>query len=487
MPPSNRATLTEGPIAKTLLLFSLPILGANVLQSLNASINAIWIGHFLGEAALTAVSNANLILFFLLGVIFGISMANTILVGQAVGAKDLDQAKRVVGTSAGFFVVLSMTVAILGYVFTADILNAMGTPADAQPYAIAYLRVIFIALPPMYFYSFMMMTLRGAGDSNTPFYFMLLSVALDIALNPLLIFGLDPVPALGIAGSATATLIAQSVALAGLIAYLYRRKHFLGLYRGELHYLKPDLALLRALVVKGLPMSLQMVVISSSALVMISMVNAYGSQTTAAYGAASQLWTYIQMPSLAVGAAVSSMAAQNVGAQRWDRISRITGAGVAYNFLLTGGLVAVVYLFNRGALSIFLPDDGVAIAIAQHLNAIVVWSFLFFGLSFVLFGVVRATGAVMPPLIILAVALWFVRVPFAWLLRDQYGADAVWWSFPLGSLVAVTLAAAYYRWGGWRHASMLGTGAAQQAASTGLDVPATALLAAEPEPAEDPA
>lgn len=476
MPPSarNATALTEGPIARTLLLFSLPILGANVLQSLNASVNAIWIGHFLGEAALTAVSNANLVLFFLLGVVFGISMANTILVGQAVGAKDMDQVKRVVGTSTGFFVLLSLTVATLGYIFTGDILNAMGTPADAQPYAIAYLRVIFIALPAMYFYSFMMMTLRGAGDARTPFYFMLLSVGVDIALNPLLIFGLGPIPALGIGGSALATLIAQTIALVGLITYLYRRKHFLCLYRGELHYLKPDFTLVRSLITKGLPMGLQMVVISSSALVMISMVNAYGSQTTAAYGAASQLWTYIQMPSLAVGAAVSSMAAQNVGAHRWDRVSRIAGTGVAYNFLLTGTLVAVVYLFNRGALGIFLPDDSVAIGIAQHLNAIVVWSFLFFGLSFVLFGVVRATGAVMAPLIILAVALWFVRVPFAWLLRDQYGADAVWWSFPLGSLVAVLLAAAYYRWGNWRHASML-SGHAQQAASTGLDVPATAM------------
>jgi Na+-driven multidrug efflux pump len=210
-----------------------------------------------------------------------------------------------------------MTVAVGGYAFTAQILQAMGTPADALPFATAYLCVIFIALPPMYFYSFLMMTLRGAGDSRTPFYFMLLSVALDIALNPLLIFGLGPLPAPGIAGSALATLIAQTAALLGLVAYLYRRQHFLGLYRGELHYLKPDLSLLRALVVKGLPMGLQMVVISSSALVMISLVNEYGSQTTAACGAASQLWTYIQMPSLAVGAAVSSVAAQNVGAQRW--------------------------------------------------------------------------------------------------------------------------------------------------------------------------
>ncbi len=460
MPPITRSrpSLTEGPIARTLLLFSLPILGANVLQSLNASVNMVWIGHYLGEAALTASANANLVLFLLLGLVFGISMANTLLVGQSVGAKNIEQAKRVVGTSVGFFIALSVSVAILGFVFTPQILAAMHTPADAQPFAIAYLRIIFLALPSMYFYSFLMMTLRGAGDSHTPFLFMLLSVGLDIGLNPLLIFGIGPFPKMGIAGSATATLIAQSVALLALVAHLYRRKHFLCLHRGELHYLKPDFAIVRALVVKGLPMGLQMVVISSSALVMISLVNAYGSQTTAAYGAALQLWTYIQMPSLAIGAAVSSMAAQNVGAQRWDRIPRITVAGLGFNLLLTGTLVAIVYLFNRGALGIFLPGDGVAIAIAQHLNAIVVWSFLFFGLSFVLFGVVRSTGAVMPPLVILFISLWCVRVPFAWMLQTRFGADAVWWSFPLGSLVSVLLAAAYYRWGGWRKARLLAHG-----------------------------
>jgi len=473
--PISHHSLTEGPIARTLLMFSLPILGANVLQSLNASVNMIWIGHYLGEAALTASANANLILFLLLGLVFGISMANTLMVGQAVGAKNIDEAKRVIGTSVGFFIALSVLVSLLGFVFTPQILAAMSTPADAVPFAIAYLRIIFLALPSMYFYTFLMMALRGAGDSRTPFYFMLLSVGLDIALNPLLIFGVGPLPKMGIAGSATATLIAQSIALLALLLHLYRRKHFLCLHRGEWHYLKPDFAIVRALVMKGLPMGMQMVVISSSALLMISMVNAYGSQTTAAYGAAQQLWTYIQMPALAIGAAVSSMAAQNVGARRWDRISHITRAGLGFNLLLTGTLVAVIYLFNRGALGLFLPDDGEAIAIAQHLNAIVVWSFLFFGLTFVLFGVVRSTGAVMPPLIILFISLWCVRVPFAWVLHDQYGVDAVWWSFPLGSLVSVILAASYYRWGGWRKARLLVRGDEQQAPSPGLGTPATAV------------
>jgi len=474
MPPSSRShLLTEGPIGRTLLAFALPTLGVNVLQSLNGSINSVWVGRYLGEAALTATTNANLIMFFLLGVVFGIGMATTILVGQSVGARNIEQARRVVGTGAAFFVGISVLASVLGYVATPVLLRIMGTPADAQPFAIAYLRIIFVALPAMYFYTFLMMTLRGAGDSKTPFYFMLVSVGLDIALNPLLIFGLGPVPAMGIAGSAMATLIAQTVALAGLLGWLYRSKHFLAFGRQELHYLRPDFTILRALVAKGLPMGLQMVVITSSALVMIALVNAHGSQTAAAYGAGAQLWTYIQMPALAIGAAVSSMVAQNVGAKRWDRISRIAMMGVTFNVLLSGALVLLVYLFNQGALRLFLHGDSAAVMIGQHINAIVVWSFLFFGVTFVLFGVVRATGAVYAPLLILTLGLWLVRYPFALLLSPKWGADAIWWSFPLGSLVSVLAAIGYYRYGGWRQARMLGNAPpVAQPPTTALATPA---------------
>jgi putative MATE family efflux protein len=477
-PRARSPLLTEGPIARTLLFFALPILGSTVLQSLNASVNAMWIGHYLGEAALTAGSNASLIIFLLLSLVFGVSMASTILVGQSLGSRNIDQAKRVVGTGTGFFVALSVLVAVGGYLGTGSILRLLGTPADALPFAMAYLRVIFIAMPPMYFLSFLMMTLRGAGDSKTPLIFMGIAVLLDIALNPLLIFGWGPFPKMGIAGSATATLIAQIIALAALITTLYRRKHFLRLTGAELRYLRPDTALLRALIFKGLPMGLQMIVISSSAILMMRLVNAYGSHTVAAYGAASQLWTYVQMPAMAIGAAVSSMAAQNVGAGLWDRVSRIARAGVAYNFLLVGTLIGIVYLFNRAALGLFLPNDGDAIHLAIHLNIIAVWSFLFFGVTFVLFGVVRSTGAVWPPLFVLLISLWFIRPPFAMLLQPRLGADAIWWSFPLGSLVSMLMAMAYYRWGGWRRARMIASTAAGQAPSTGQGVPATTVMEA---------
>lgn len=449
------ARLTTGPIGRTLLAFSLPVLGSNILQSLNASINAVWVGRYLGEAALTATSNANIILFFLLGVVFGISMANTIMIGQAVGARDVVEARRIVGTSTTFFVLLSVIAAALGYIFTPDILAAMHTPADATPLAEVYLRVIFIALPFMYFYNFVMMALRGAGDSRTPFYFMLLSVVLDVVLNPLLIFGVGPLPPMGIAGSALATLIAQMTSLLAMIAVLYRRQHFLLLGRQQLGLLRPDPAILRALVGKGLPMGLQMVVISSSAIVMMSLVNNYGSQTTAAYGVASQLWTYVQMPALAVGASVSSMVAQNVGAGLWARVARITRMGMLFNVAMTGALVALIYGFNRHSLSLFLGDDSLAIATAQHINNVVLWSFILFGFTIVIFGTVRASGAVMAPLVILFVAMWGIRLPFAWLLSPHIGAESVWWSFPLGSAVSVVLAIGYYRFGNWRRSHIL--------------------------------
>ncbi|MFC5742298.1 MATE family efflux transporter [Dyella tabacisoli] len=454
-PATRRPVLTEGPIARTLLMFALPILGSTVLQSLNASVNAMWIGHYLGESALSAISNANLILFLLLSAVFGISMACTILIGQSLGARNIAEAKRVVGTSASFFIVVSVVIALLSYIGTPWLLQRLGTPVDSLPYAVPYLRVIFIALPSMYFYSFLMMSLRGAGDSRTPFLFMGISVLLDIGLNPLLMFGIGPFPRMGIAGSAMATLIAQSLTLFALLGTLYARKHFLRLTGAELRYLKLDPQILRTLIFKGLPMGLQMIVISSSAMLMMRLVNNYGSQTTAAYGAANQLWNYVLMPAMAIGAAVSSMAAQNVGAQLWDRVNRIARIGVLYSLLLSGGLIALICIFNRSALNLFLPGDGDAMQLARHLNIIAVWSYMFLGVTFVLFGVVRATGAVWPPLIILFVTTWLIRPPFALTMIPAWGSDAIWWSFPLSAMISMLLAVAYYRWGGWRDARML--------------------------------
>jgi putative MATE family efflux protein len=446
----SKLSLTEGPIPRALLAFSLPILFGNVLQSVNGSVNAIWVGKYLGEAAFAAVGNSNVVMFLLFGVLFGFSMASTVMVGQCVGAKNIAEAKRVVGTSAVFFLGLSLSMSLLGFALASIVLSWLQTPPDALPLALAYMRTIFLALPFMGGLFFLMAVLRGAGDSRTPFLYLCLSVLLDIALNPLLIFGLGPVPRMGIAGSATATLIAQALSFVALVAHLYRRKHFLCIGKNELYLFRVDWALVRLLVTKGIPMGLQMFVVSSSMIALTSLVNRFGSQETAGFNAAMQLWNYVQMPALAIAGAVSSMAAQNVGARQWDRVGKIALTGVAFNFLIGGALIILIYLLNRPALGLFLPTDGVAIEVAVHLNKVVLWSFAFFGMSMVLFGVVRATGAVMPPLFILVLSLWFVRVPFAYIMVGRWQAEAIWWSFPIASITSLMMATAYYRFGGWR-------------------------------------
>src|SRR5690554_2363359 len=476
--PSTR-DLTHGALAPTLLVFALPILAGNVLQSLNGSVNAVWVGRFLGEEALVATANANNIMFFLLGSVFGIGMAATILVAQAIGARDPVQARRVIGTSASFFGALSLLVAAAGLPLARHILGWMGTPEASLPLAEAYLKVIFLAVPFMYMFAFITAVLRGAGDTRTPFVFLAAVVVVDIIVNPVLIYGLGPFPEMGIAGPAGATLVANACSLLAMVAWLRWRRHPLWIPRSELRAYLPDPAIVRALVVKGLPMGLQMILVSLAMLVMISMVNGYGVDTASAYGATLQLWTYVQMPAMAMGAACTSMAAQNVGAARWERVEGTMRVGVAFNFRLTGALIAPLLVFGPSLLSLFLPPGSPSIAAGQHINLIAIWSFLFFGVNFVVSGVVRSTGAVVPPLLILVFALWGIRVPFANLLQPAMGADAIWLSFPVSALCAMLMSLAYYRWGGWREARMLP--ASSDAVAIAAEVPAQ-----PPAPVADP-
>ncbi len=452
--PMHGRDLTQGSIGKTLLAFALPTLVSSILQSLNGTVNAIWIGRFLGESALAATSNANMVMFLLMAFVFGFGMASTVLVGQAFGRKDVDGARRVIGTAVGSFVFVAAAIAILGWVFSPALLKILATPADAAPLALAYLRVIFIAMPAILILVLLMMGMRGAGDAMTPLWFMIVAVVFDSGLNPVFILGLGPAPRLGIAGSATATVIANYTALVALVTYLYVRDLPLRLKGRELRYLIPDRAILKTIVIKGIPMGLQMVVISASALALIGLVNREGVDTTAAFGVAMQLWTYLQMPAMALGAAVSAMTAQNIGAGRWDRVAKITWSGVGQALAITGVLVVLLAVADKPALALFLGGHSPALPIAEHIQILATWSFLLMGTTMVIFGTVRANGAVIGPLIILAIGLWPVRLGFAVGAYRWLGADALWLSFPVSSFANVAMAIAFYFHGGWKKARM---------------------------------
>src|SRR6476620_10779859 len=154
------------------------------------------------------------------------------------------------------------------------------------------------------------------------------------------------------------------------------------------------------------------------------------------------------MPAMALGAAVSAMAAQNIGAGNWERVSRITRSGVGFNILLTGALILLLTVADKAALGLFLGGDSPAMPIARHIQLIATWGFLFFGISLVLFGTVRANGEVVWPLLILFVSMYPVRLGVAFGLRDWRGVDALWLSFPLGMVATAIMAGALYLKGG---------------------------------------
>ncbi|HWU96737.1 MAG TPA: MATE family efflux transporter [Sphingomonas sp.] len=449
-PPKQRHDLTRGPIARTLLLFALPTLGSNILQSLNGSINSIWVGRFLGEQALAATSNANIIMFLMFSAVFGFGMAATILIGQSMGRRDVEAARRAFGSAIGLVMAGAVLIATLGWLFAPQILHLLATPGEAQAMALAYLRVIFLGLPFAMLGVLIQMSLRGTGDSITPLWFMMLSVAIDAGLNPLLIEGIGPFPRMGIAGSATATLIAGIVSSSGLLIYVYARDLPIRLRGAELRYLIPEAALVRTIVAKGLPMGAQMLVMSTAGLTMIGLVNRLGVDTAAAYAVSQQLWTYIQMPAMAIGVAVSSMAAQNIGAGKWERVGAITRSGLVFNTIVTLVVIVAIILFDRPVMALFVGAESPAIPIARHIQLLASWTFVMFGATMVLFSTVRANGATVPPLVILAITLFPIRFGFALFGQRWFGSDALWLSFPIGSAFSLLFAALYYRHGRWR-------------------------------------
>ncbi|MEO0983560.1 MAG: MATE family efflux transporter [Pseudomonadota bacterium] len=457
-PPPQPRSLIEGPIAPALISFSLPLLTTNLLHAVAGTWTAIWVSHVLGPGALIAVVNANVFVFMMIGTFMGVGMASGIAIGQSFGADDEASVKRVVGASVGFALTTGIAIGAVGLVFTPFIVDLVRIPPEARSYAITFVRITCLALPTLFVFIFMMMMMRGLGDARTPFRFTVLWIGLGLVLSPLLLTGWGPFPRLGIAGAALAGLIANATALAGMIVYLYRNDMPLALRGPELRYLRPDRDLLIMLVQRGAPMGAETIIVQGAYFVLLSMVNAHGAETAAAYGGAAQLWGYVQMPAIALSASMSAMAAQNIGANRWDRIDAIALRGCLIGFAVTVGAALILYALGDLPLRLFLPQGGPSLEIAREINLIVLWSWSMLAITAGLSAMVRANGAMIPPTVVFFITMWLFRVPFASALQPMFGVSAIWWSFPVGTTTSAALAYAYYRWGRWRRNALLMSG-----------------------------
>lgn len=310
--------------------------------------------------------------------------------------------------------------------------------------------MVFIANPIATITTMIAMGLRGSGDAATPLRFMILATMLDVVLNPILILGLGPAPALGIAGSAWATVIATTIGFGAMLVWIYAKDLPLRLRGAELAWLKPRWDEVRYLLANGLPMGAQMLVISGAGVIMIGLVNREGVVTAAAYGALLQIWNYIGMPAMAIGGAVSAMVAQHIGAGREDRVDAISLSGSLTNFAMTGVLIAALVPFDRPVLELFLGATSPSVQAALHIQDLAIWTYLPFGVTIVLFGTLRAYGANYAALLVLFTSMYVVRLGAYYLLYPILGADALWYSFVISSITSLAMTLAVYFKLPWR-------------------------------------
>ncbi|MFZ0573841.1 MAG: MATE family efflux transporter [Candidatus Cybelea sp.] len=431
------------PMWQILLVFLVPLMLSNVLQSASQTMASIWIGRLISTQALGAISAVFPIIFLLFSFVFGVSSGSSVLVGQAFGAKDFHKVKKIAGTVTGAALYLGLIVAVLGYFGSPTILKWLATPPDIIAQSDAYARVAFLSMPVFFIYFVYATILRGTGDSATPFYALIVSSLLAIVITPLFIVGVFGLPKLGVVSAAVSGLIANTAAFAWLLLYLRRKHHPLQFDRETLVDMGIDWKILGAVLRIGLPTALQVMMVSLAEIAVISFVNRFGSSATAAYGAVNQVVSYVQFPAISIGIAASIFGAQCIGARREDKLGSVIRSAVGLNYVIGGIIIAACYLCAWFILGWFITDHY-TLVIAHQLLMITLWSYLLFGNSAVLSGLMRGSGTVLWPTINGIVAIWGVEVPVAWILMHRIGLDGVWLGYPAAYCVVLVLQFSYY-------------------------------------------
>ena len=439
--------LTVGSIPRHLIAFSLPMLAGSALQTAYSFINAIWVGQFLGKTALAAVTVSFPVVFVLIAVAAGLTLATGILISQHYGARDMAAVRRVVDSSTVLIGVLSLVLLAGGELLTPQILRAMDTPPDVLPMATGYMRIFLLSLPLGFGLFLARSMLQGIGDSTTPLYFQTAAVLLTTALDPLLMFGWLGLPALGLNGTAWATVIAQGLALWALVAWLRKRNNPVAPSLGWKGF---DWRTTWTTVRIGIPSAVQQSLTSVSMVFVIGIVNGFGENATAAFGAASRVDQLAFMPALTFSMAVSTLAGQNIGANRPHRIRAIFLWGCLLSGGITLGASLLAVSLPRVLMRIFTGDPLLIDLGADYLR-IVGACYLFFAIMFVSNGIINGSGHTFATAVISLVSLWVVRVPVAYALSRRLGSvDGVWYAIALSFGISMLASLGYYLTGRWR-------------------------------------
>ena len=431
------------PLWKTFLIFLAPLMLSNALQSLFGTVSNMLLGQMIGVDALAAVSVFFPVMFFLFAFVMGLSTGASVLIGQAWGAGERKKVKAIAGTTLALALLLATTVALFGGLLSRELMIALATPADILDQANDYARVMLMTMPLGFVFLLMTAMLRGVGDTLTPLLALALSTAIGLILTPLLVRGRFVFPAAGLTGPAWASAIATALTLVVLALYLRRKDHALAPDAALLRSLRLDGALLGKILSIGIPSAVGMVVMAIAELVLLGLVNGFGSDATAAYGAVNQVMGYTQFTAMSISISVSILGAQAIGAGNAGRLDAIVRTGLLLNLALTGGLVALIYLFPRAVLGIFITDAAV-LDLARNLLTVALWSSVPFGMATVFSGAMRAGGVALAPMLLSIFAITAIEIPAAVILSRTFGVEGVWAAYPIVFCAMLFLQFGYY-------------------------------------------
>ena len=434
----------QRPVWKTFLMFLGPMMLANILQSLSGTLNTMYLGKMIGVGALAAASAFFPVMLFIISFVMGLGSGASVLIGQAWGAKQPERVQAVAGTTLSVGLIAGLVIAIFGGTFARGLLQGLATPPDILDDATAYARIVLISMPGFFVFLLITSVMRGVGDMITPLKALLVSTGVGMITTPALIRGWWGLPQMGVRSAACAMTASFIVALLWLGVHLHRKGSPLAPSRGLLQHMKIEKKILLSVLRIGVPTALQMVIMSLAEVALLSLVNGFGSDATAAYGTSNQVLGYVQFPAMSIAIAASILGAQTIGAGHPEKLGDITRAGIYINFAVTGSLLLLCYLFSRQVVGLFTTNTEV-IEVTQRMLHIVLWSTLVFGCSAVVSGVMRSSGAVMVPVMLSISAILFVEVPVAFVASRYIGLDGVWVAYPACFIAMLLFQSTYYR------------------------------------------
>ena len=413
--------LVREPMRRLVWRVAAPAVASNLLMTVFLAADAFWVGRHLGATALAAVTASVFWVWMGISVAEMVSIGLTALAARRHGERRPAEAARAAGDALVYAVLMGAAAAVAGRLGAGGMLALMDTPPAVAAVGREYLGLYVLAAPVLYGYFVVDATFRAAGDTRTPFLVLLASVALALALDPVLILGLGGVPALGVRGAAIATVLSRSLACLVGLGILRRR--------GLMTFGRPRAAVLAAVTRVGLPTAATGVLFSVVYVVIGRTASALGTPALAALGLGFRVESWLYMVGVGFGAAAAAVVGQNLGAGRVDRAARAGWTMLA---------VASAPALAATALSLLVPEllagaftrDPAVVAEASRYLRIVAVSQLVVCAEVVLEGALGGAGATLAPMAA-STALTTLRIPLAAWAGPRYGAPGLWWVISL--------------------------------------------------------